>query len=87
MTGGGACQKHGPQELWDGVCLAIGDALKEDRPVGFAWGVDDGFHWAVCNHCDEEIAKGLPRPHRLVPLCHACFLDAWHLNGTPERLQ
>jgi hypothetical protein len=81
----GSCSKHGPQKSWDGVCLAIGDALKQDQPVGFVWGEDKGFHWAVCTHCDAEIAKGHERPHKWVPACHECFLEAWQLNGRPER--
>jgi hypothetical protein len=82
----GSCAKHGPQESWDIVCLAIGDALKERKKVGFVWGVGES-HWAVCTACDVEIGKGYPRPHRGVPLCHACFLEAWELNDKPEQFQ
>jgi hypothetical protein len=85
----GACRKHGPQKSWDVVCLAIGDAHKEGQAVGFVWGVhqDDGSHWAVCTYCDEVIGGGGARPHRGVPLCHGCFLEAWELNGRPEKFQ
>jgi hypothetical protein len=82
----GVCAKHGPQESWTGVCLAIGDALSEQRAVGFVWGVDDTFHWAFCDECQAERLKGIERPHKLVPLCHTCFEEAWELNGKPEKL-
>lgn len=53
---GRACEKHGPQDNWAGVCLAIGEYGK----------------------------PGGERLHRLVPLCHQCFWEAWALNGKPE---
>ncbi len=82
----GNCAKHGPQESWTGVCLAIGDALIEHKAVGFVWGVDGDFYWAVCDLCEAERMKGHERPHELVPLCHACFEEAWKLNGRPEKV-
>ena len=87
MSGGGTCLKHGPQESWAIVCLGIGDALKEDQAVGFVWGGDDGARWALCSHCDKQIAQGHARPHKPVPLCNACFIEAWQLNGKPEKFE
>ena len=85
---GGTCAIHGPQESWTGVCLAIGDALKDGKAVGFVWGIGaEDFRWAICTYCDTEVQKGLVRPHKVVPLCHSCFEEAWELNGKPERVQ
>jgi hypothetical protein len=68
------------------VCLAIGDALKESKTAGFVWGIDNDFYWAFCDECEQERLRGKERPHRLVPLCHACLEEAWELNGKPEKL-
>ncbi len=83
----GACPEHGPQESWEGVCLAVGDALIDGRTVGFHWGVEaNGFHWAVCDEC-AGAQPDAEAPHRWVPLCHECFWKAWDLNGKPEKVQ
>jgi hypothetical protein len=83
----GTCAKHGPQDSWTGVCLAIGDNLKESKTVGFVWGIDGDFYWAICDECERVRLLGSERPHKLVPLCHDCFQDAWTLNGKPEKVQ
>ena len=84
----GTCGIHGPQDAWTGVCLAIGDGLKEGKAVGFIWGIDEeDFRWAICTYCDGEVQKGLARPHKVVALCEACFDEAWELNGRPERVE
>jgi hypothetical protein len=69
------------------VRLAIGDGLKESKTVGFVWGIDDDFHWAFCDACEHDRLRGKERRHRLVPLCRACFEEAWELNGKPEKLK
>jgi hypothetical protein len=85
---GGTCAIHGPQESWTGVCLAIGDALKEGKAVGFVWGIgDQDFRWAMCTHCDGVVRRGLAVPHKMITLCPSCFEEAWELNGKPERDQ
>jgi hypothetical protein len=58
----------------------------EQKIVGFVWGVDGDFYWAVCDLCEAERLRGHERPHELVPLCHACFEEAWELNGKPEKV-
>ena len=80
----GSCSKHGPQDSWEAVCLAVGDALKEKRAVGFVWGAGRDGKWAICWECDREVEAGRKRPHRPVPLCRSCFIEAWELNGRPE---
>lgn len=84
---GSSCQKQGPQENWAGVCRNLGGALADKLPVGFYWGVDDDFYWAVCDECKEQILRGQKRTYDLVPLCRDCFVEARLLNGNPEASQ
>ena len=84
---GGSCQKHGPQDNWAGVCRNLGDAFIDRQPVGFYWGVDNDFCWAVCDECRKQIMDGVNRSHDLVPLCRQCFAEARLLNGNPEAVQ
>jgi hypothetical protein len=67
------------------VCLAIGDNLMESKSVGFIWGIDGNFYWAICSECEQERLRGNTRAHDLVPLCPSCFEEAWRLNGEPEQ--
>jgi hypothetical protein len=49
---------HGPQK--NGARLGIGGNLKENRAVGFAWGIDEDFQWANCRERDARLLNGKP---------------------------
>lgn len=85
----GCCSKHGPQDKWCAVCLGIGEAVKENRSLGFVWGISkhDGMPWAICNLCDSAIVQGYAKPHQPVPLCKQCFNEAWEINGRPDMFK
>jgi hypothetical protein len=77
------CAEHG-DSISTVVCVHICDTLKDGKPRGFLWSIDeDNDYQAVCADCRamdrrnwRRMAKDLGRV-----LCFECYSRAGELNG------
>ena len=77
------CEEHG-ENLATIVCVHIIDTLRDRKPRGFLWSVEDEDDYsAVCQACrnmpDDEWSRLAVELGRVV--CFGCFKKAAILNG------
>jgi hypothetical protein len=77
------CDEHGAAASTI-VCMHVADGLRDGRPRGFLWSIDDeGEHQAVCSDCDalsqDEWSRVAVDFGRV--LCFECYLRAARMNG------